>query len=1051
LTPTTAYPYTTPVELPSESPAATPSPVENGTNEPFTGELELKIAFGVTNDSGLSAQDIIEGTNENQIITGIEEGLRGLVLSVLVEAFGEEGAARFLRNTARRRLEVSLKNVEVGSVKDIECDPVTPSDSACTNVEADITLELSNEDRVEIEVLFISRLLDAINQGRLTFFIRKSNSNTSISDTGTAVLVDTRNKTPTAVDPPPQVERMSLAAIVGIASAAFAAGVLTIGGLYTNRERTRKRRALQQPDALDAAPTGKQGRSSNKKIMVTPDITPSPARKMRQSPIATKSHDIVSSEDSLSETRQNNKFSPLAHQEISEKDVDGDMFSVAASEHSSSSAGNSGWSSSAGMSSHHTGSFDSHDLESGGGGSGKLVPSTPSVGVVTTLDDRYRSESGQIQYLPLSSDSQSTMVASNQTHQVASSLEVSAIVAGGLGSHQDLDAAIERRDWAAVGATAALLSENDEDASSDGDTRSTNSSVGLSGVGAERAAELDRLVDTGDWEGVVLAASKFENESMGSSSTGLSNDSASFDEAEFNEAYSGIANKAVKVESPKRTHKPDAISPQSETTEMTSPSRSIGTGSYTSGSGSSHGASTNQSGSSSSGTSSSEGESESYGPSLGLTPSRGSTFTGENSGAEDSAGALQKRAEIREEVEALVRRVVPDEIDNIDEMMNQFKGREEELVETLRTMQERQIAQRERAARNKNAKLEAKREVRQKRKLRAAMAASGESSSKLNEVTSLDGVTTPQTVEPDEDAPPLARFRQRAPSPAISEAGSDFSDPSFTPAVHEDANVTQSRYDADGEGSEFETDDEVEREHVLMTMGSSEAPLAQLQMREKLAQAVDAGNWEAVGELGALLNMGDASVSSASTNELRDTSHLSEYDSSGYSSAGSDRRFRNSKANRDRVAELDSLIDAGNWEGVVLAAKKYGSSPNKVTQENAGDEANVKPKSWRVTRMFGPRKFSTRSTPSDNEGEESSHDSYNEAEKALQEEQEALAQAEIWMAIAAQSKQEGSTEAKGASDAADWAIERSLSALQTASRDTATVGVSAGVKDDTSV
>ena len=116
------------------------------------------------------------------------------------------------------------------------------------------------------------------------------------------------------------------------------------------------------------------------------------------------------------------------------------------------------------------------------------------------------------------------------------------------------------------------------------------------------------------------------------------------------------------------------------------------------------------------------------------------------------------------------------------------------------------------------------------------MAASGESSSKPNEVTSLDGVTTPQTVEPDEDAPPLARFRQRAPSPAISEAGSDFSDPSFTPAVHEDANVTQSRYDADGEGSEFETDDEVEREHVLMTMGSSEAPLAQLQMREKLAR-----------------------------------------------------------------------------------------------------------------------------------------------------------------------------------------------------------------------
>merc|ERR1712157_679067 len=51
------------------------------------------------------------------------------------------------------------------------------------------------------------------------------------------------------------------------------------------------------------------------------------------------------------------------------------------------------------------------------------------------------------------------------------------------------------------------------------------------------------------------------------------------------------------------------------------------------------------------------------------------------------------------------------------------------------------------------------------------------------------------------------------------------------------------------------------------------------------------------------------------------------------------------------------------------------------------------------------------------------------SDNTLQEEQDALAQAEIWMAIAAQSKQESRTEAKGASDAADWAISRSLVAL----------------------
>ena len=47
------------------------------------------------------------------------------------------------------------------------------------------------------------------------------------------------------------------------------------------------------------------------------------------------------------------------------------------------------------------------------------------------------------------------------------------------------------------------------------------------------------------------------------------------------------------------------------------------------------------------------------------------------------------REEIRAEGESLVKRVVPDEKDNVDEIMRQFRGREEELVETLRTMQER--------------------------------------------------------------------------------------------------------------------------------------------------------------------------------------------------------------------------------------------------------------------------------------------------------------------------------------------------------------------------
>jgi len=48
--------------------------------------------------------------------------------------------------------------------------------------------------------------------------------------------------------------------------------------------------------------------------------------------------------------------------------------------------------------------------------------------------------------------------------------------------------------------------------------------------------------------------------------------------------------------------------------------------------------------------------------------------------------------EIREEVVALVQRVVPEEIDNVDELMSEFKGREGELLGTLLVMEERQIA-----------------------------------------------------------------------------------------------------------------------------------------------------------------------------------------------------------------------------------------------------------------------------------------------------------------------------------------------------------------------
>lgn len=62
----------------------------------------------------------------------------------------------------------------------------------------------------------------------------------------------------------------------------------------------------------------------------------------------------------------------------------------------------------------------------------------------------------------------------------------------------------------------------------------------------------------------------------------------------------------------------------------------------------------------------------------------------------------EKREEYRTQVEELVRIVLPDETDKVDAMMDQFKGREAELVSTLQTMEERSSNQRARAAIHKS-------------------------------------------------------------------------------------------------------------------------------------------------------------------------------------------------------------------------------------------------------------------------------------------------------------------------------------------------------------
>lgn len=361
----------------------------------------------------------------------------------------------------------------------------------------------------------------------------------------------------------------------------------------------------------------------------------------------------------------------------------------------------------------------------------------------------------------------------------------------------ELDVAIEAGDWGHVGALAAVLAAEGRRtppqgvksprsiASGDASSRSRGASTGQS-MDQARAAEIDKLVEAGDWQGVVLAAARFEADQT------MDGESHSAASASRSSRWSG----------------------------------------------------------------------SSRGSASGTQRSFGTTD-------HSSTGAGRSQAEIRAEVEALVRRVVPEEADNIDEMLNQFKGREEELVETLRRMQERAIASRARLAVQKSAKLEA---------------------------------------------------RARASTPSASARS-------------------------------------------VASQGSS----------KDLEQAIEEGNWLAVGQAAQRISDQNESGDLSSEEKTRLRQKISQ------SPAMNQQALSNENVN------LDELIEKGDWSGVIAAAKAASVGGN--TGNTAGNISK--------------------------------------------EEQDALAASSMWQAIANQSKQDGGQDASGAGDAADWAISRSLNAMNT--------------------
>jgi hypothetical protein len=405
----------------------------------------------------------------------------------------------------------------------------------------------------------------------------------------------------------------------------------------------------------------------------------------------------------------------------------------------------------------------------------------------------------------------------------------------------------------------------------------SRSGTSVSSLDAARAAELDHLVDAGDWEGVVLAAAKYEAaESPHSGTTGS--------------VASGSDSRSASI---------------------------TGSGTY---------------------------------------PSVSAASAASESQA-SSPSKAKKREELRSQVEELVRRVVPEEIENVDEMMLQFRGREEELVETLRTMQERAVAQKARQGAQKAAKIVAKRSVTEARSAPPGNLALADS----------------QSVDDESEVP-----SHYLPANVQSMASGQ---------------VTDRKSSGGPKGTSL---------GVGYVEDAKKKPSDRDQTQSLLEQAIEAGDWEAVGEAAAL--MSDASNTSADSSEInRLAEGLSSVTSSKSGSRG---------PTAQRAAELDKLVDKGDWAGVVAAASRYN-------QDDEEEQKPTKTKSW-----FGKQQQL-----------KEQEEKRQKRLKRMQEEQDALAQAEIWMAIAEQTKQENEKEAPGASDAADWAIAKSLSLLVKAEQD----------------
>jgi hypothetical protein len=226
----------------------------------------------------------------------------------------------------------------------------------------------------------------------------------------------------------------------------------------------------------------------------------------------------------------------------------------------------------------------------------------------------------------------------------------------------ELHRLIQVGDWEGIMRAASTISSDDK--SFDGSILSHQNSQG-SASGAvlldePKPAKLRRLIQVGDWEGVRRSAKTFSNEEKSVIGSTLSHQN-----------WQGSASGTVLVDEPKAAELHRLIQVgdwegvRRAATTFSSDDKSF------------------------------DGSRSSHQDSQGSTNSisiEGSATSATRSATSTGTSMNLDPAELRRQVEELLQQVAPEYIDKVDETLLRFKGREDELLKTLQTMQGRQMS-----------------------------------------------------------------------------------------------------------------------------------------------------------------------------------------------------------------------------------------------------------------------------------------------------------------------------------------------------------------------